>query len=181
GNPPAPGDRGSLFAYGTGPARPLARPRTPAAQPRRAGGGGWPGGADERRGRAAGVRALARPPAPPASRGMLQTPRDRPDRLDHSFTRRQIRGGAFAAGSPRERRRPPSPEHAAKPVRGARVRGGDRGGTRGVIGGRTAAAQSAATGNRLLSGRTFQALANHNFRLFASGQIVSQCGTWLQR
>jgi MFS family permease len=40
---------------------------------------------------------------------------------------------------------------------------------------------SVATAGRRLSGRTFQALANYNFRLFASGQVVSQCGTWLQR
>jgi MFS family permease len=33
----------------------------------------------------------------------------------------------------------------------------------------------------LLASRTFRALGSYNYRLFISGQLVSQCGTWLQR
>ncbi|MGH3194139.1 MAG: MFS transporter [Streptosporangiaceae bacterium] len=46
----------------------------------------------------------------------------------------------------------------------------------------TAQAGEAGTGRRLrLGGRTFQSLSNRNYRLFATGQVISNTGSWMQR
>src|SRR5579884_1317991 len=71
-----------------------------------------------------------------------------------------------------------SPPHAAQPHDGAEAAA-----TEGMAAGRGAGLGEPALAlqRRLLASRTFRALDSYNYRLFISGQLVSQCGTWLQR
>src|SRR6266571_3677613 len=61
---------------------------------------------------------------------------------------------------------------------GAATAGGVAGAAaQGAVAGRAGAAE----GNRRARFRTFRSLSTRNYRLFATGQVVSNTGTWVQR